>query len=141
MVSESLVRYWCSVGFLEINKYLRTGKLSERNKGDEEFFQEDADKLIAAASQHFGAFVYRGTTGNFDGWYSDKGISAWTTDVEVAKKIAAARSQQNGEPSLVIKMYALKGFDLQSFVESKGMESTQSEVLIAPGVYEVEKAL
>ena len=137
MSLHSLVRYWCATGFLEINKFLRTGEVSERNKGDESYFREDADTLIAAASQDFSAVIYRGISGGCDGVYKDKGISSWTTDPEVARRFANARSEQSGKPATIISMQTERGFYLQDFIESMGGESEQHEVLIAPGVYKV----
>lgn len=137
MSLSSLVRYWCATGFLEINRFLRTGELSERNKGDEAYFREDANTLIDAANQNFSAVIYRGISGNCDSVYRDKGISSWTTDLEVARRFADARSAQTGQVATIIAMQTERGFYLQDFIEGMGGESEQYEVLIAPGTYEV----
>ena len=137
-ITSSLVSYWCTIGFLEINNLLRTGEVSDRNRGDEEYMMEDAQTLIAAAQSHYSGIVYRGIAGECDGTYSDKGLSSWTTHKEMAETFARKRSEQTGKPALLLTMDAAQGFDIQAFLEERGEESSQCEILIAPGSYKVE---
>jgi hypothetical protein len=146
-VKSSVVSYWCTFGYVEINRLLRTGTVSDKNLEDINFIQEDADHLIAAASKPFRGQVFRGlalssipTPGDS---FSDGGLQSFSKKKDAAIAFAQKRVHERGGIPIVLILDASQGFDIEEWALSEGLsdgsESSNREVLIAPGSFVAQR--
>lgn len=142
--NSSTISYWCTFGYVEINSILRTGKVAaKRNEGEEEWLLEEAAHLIdlASCSLRSPATLFRGisleSAPQIGEILIDKGLQSFTRKLDYAVVCA----NRNGNLPTVLKLSTKVGFDIDNYVNemgfSDGSESTQSEVLKAPGSFRV----
>jgi hypothetical protein len=143
LVKSSVVSYWCTFGYLEINRLLRTGSVSPKNIEDIDFIQEDVDHLITAASQEMATTeVFRGLSlfslPNAGETIEDKGLQSFSKSKEAAINFARGRAEQYGGVPVVFVLKTNKGFDIEAWAMTEGLsdgsESHQKEVLLPPQV-------